>query len=450
MVCITPCLPEEQIRVRKTSDQMTSEEKQEEYSPNMDSDAVMLLARTIIQEEDEEMEEFGANLHLDEDMDILGDPEYVAAVAKESTPCAAVRRREDLVKTEEFYDFVRRTNVEQDEILRETVHRTTNPGSKPLGTTVHAAFNLMRHNDEVLRDSGLNTFRPAVGNVKCVILDEVSMLSADTFDRIDSRLRQITYNYNEPFGGLHIVMCGDLRQLRPLRATVQQKDASFSTILTKIGDGRVLEPQDISVIESRFVTADRAAAIPPSAIRIFYANKEVDAFNIDVASQCVCDAQETVAIDSYIGYKTSDECVRARAKIASLRHTETGNLPRTILLARGAVGVLHKKEDKGGNTNEVVILWLNFDGQTGRLNEQFPVVQASAVTVLKSQGATYFFVVDEYDRKHPQQLVYVALSLAAGSVPGLAGFFPLLAAWNPLKLVKMPENISVLTLSMPM
>ncbi|KAG0420312.1 hypothetical protein HPB47_003578 [Ixodes persulcatus] len=266
------------------------------------------------------------------------------------------------------------------------------------GTTVHAAFNLMRHNDGVLRDSGLNTFRPAVGNVKCVILDEVSMLSADTFDRLDSRLRQITYNYNEPFGGLHIVMCGDLRQLRPLRASevfkrarghkifsfevqwhslsyfsllraVQQKDASFSTILTKIGDGRVLEPQDISVIESRFVTADRAAAIPPSAIRIFYANKEVDAFNIDVASQCVCDVQEAVAIDSYIGYKTSDECVRARAKIASLTHTETGNLPRTILLATGAVGVLHKKEDKGGNTNEVVILWLNFDGQTGRLNE---------------------------------------------------------------------------------
>ncbi|KAH6928892.1 hypothetical protein HPB50_020700 [Hyalomma asiaticum] len=41
---------------------------------------------------------------------------------------------------------------------------------------------------------------------------------------------------------------------------------------------------------------------------------------------------------------------------------------------------------------------------------QFPLVQASAITVHKSQGATYSEVVYEYAKNHPQKLVYVALS----------------------------------------
>ncbi|KAH7964859.1 hypothetical protein HPB49_001930 [Dermacentor silvarum] len=41
---------------------------------------------------------------------------------------------------------------------------------------------------------------------------------------------------------------------------------------------------------------------------------------------------------------------------------------------------------------------------------QFPLVQASAITVHKSQGGTYASVVYEYARTHSQKLVYVALS----------------------------------------
>lgn len=42
--------------------------------------------------------------------------------------------------------------------------------------------------------------------------------------------------------------------------------------------------------------------------------------------------------------------------------------------------------------------------------KQFPVVQVSAVTVRKSRGVAYSSVVYEYDKKHPQNLVCVALS----------------------------------------
>ncbi|KAH7965285.1 hypothetical protein HPB49_005910 [Dermacentor silvarum] len=50
--------------------------------------------------------------------------------------------------------------------------------------------------DAGLGDSELNTFRVAFRNVKCVIVDEVSMLSSDNLNTIDGRLKQITQKLN--------------------------------------------------------------------------------------------------------------------------------------------------------------------------------------------------------------------------------------------------------------
>ncbi|KAH7955402.1 hypothetical protein HPB52_000824 [Rhipicephalus sanguineus] len=70
--------------------------------------------------------------------------------------------------------------------------------------------------DGGLRPSDLNTFRCAFRRVKCVIIDEVRMMSADQLKLVDCRLRQITQRLTEPFGGLDVILCGDLRQLPPV------------------------------------------------------------------------------------------------------------------------------------------------------------------------------------------------------------------------------------------
>ncbi|KAH7933317.1 hypothetical protein HPB49_011429 [Dermacentor silvarum] len=70
------------------------------------------------------------------------------------------------------------------------------------GLIVHAALKLSMRADRGLRDGDLNSFRTAFTNVKCVILDEFSMMSSDSLARVDDCLRQITGNYNDPFGGL--------------------------------------------------------------------------------------------------------------------------------------------------------------------------------------------------------------------------------------------------------
>lgn len=46
--------------------------------------------------------------------------------------------------------------------------------------------------------------------------------------------------------------------------------------------------------------------------------------------------------------------------------------------------------------------------------KQFPVMQASAVTIHKSQGRTYSEVVYDYHKSRPQKLVYSALSHHSG------------------------------------
>lgn len=55
---------------------------------------------------------------------------------------------------------------------------------------------------------------------------------------------------------------------------------------------------------------------------------------------------------------------------------------------------------------------LTIDRKTGVscTRRQFPLVQASAITVHKSQGGTYSSVVYEHSKTHPQKLVCVALS----------------------------------------
>src|SRR5690606_29648102 len=52
--------------------------------------------------------------------------------------------------------------------------------------------------------------------IDLLIIDEVSMLRADLLDAIDHRLRTVKGNFSEPFGGVQVLMIGDLFQLPPI------------------------------------------------------------------------------------------------------------------------------------------------------------------------------------------------------------------------------------------
>src|SRR5690606_15850231 len=52
--------------------------------------------------------------------------------------------------------------------------------------------------------------------IDLLIIDEVSMLRADVLDAIDYRLRSVKGNFDEAFGGVQVLMIGDLFQLPPI------------------------------------------------------------------------------------------------------------------------------------------------------------------------------------------------------------------------------------------
>jgi len=58
--------------------------------------------------------------------------------------------------------------------------------------------------------------RKLIREIELLIIDEVSMLRADTLDAIDTVLRHIRRKRNLPFGGIQILFIGDLLQLPPV------------------------------------------------------------------------------------------------------------------------------------------------------------------------------------------------------------------------------------------
>ncbi|GFV85408.1 ATP-dependent DNA helicase [Trichonephila clavipes] len=100
------------------------------------------------------------------------------------------------------------------------------------------------------------------------------MISAQLLLKVDSRLKQITGNFHSNFGGLDIILIGELRQLPPVRSTpiykqpkqiiigpiswrdlkfyelnevMRQANQQFSSILTKIGNSEQLDKMEITL-----------------------------------------------------------------------------------------------------------------------------------------------------------------------------------------------------------
>ena len=83
------------------------------------------------------------------------------------------------------------------------------------GTTIYSLLVLMK---ATLTSQRLLGLQQLMQEVKLLIIDEYSFLSAAFFDLLDQRLRSVFPHSHRPFGGLNIVLCGDPAQLPPVRA----------------------------------------------------------------------------------------------------------------------------------------------------------------------------------------------------------------------------------------
>lgn len=96
------------------------------------------------------------------------------------------------------------------------------------GITIHPALRIAINRLLPLSFETVSLFRTVFRFVKIILIDEISMVSAQMLQKIDSRLKQITGNIDALFGGLDIILIGDLRQLPPVRATPIYKQCKTS------------------------------------------------------------------------------------------------------------------------------------------------------------------------------------------------------------------------------
>ncbi|MDL9977815.1 ATP-dependent DNA helicase [Microbacterium sp. ASV49] len=113
------------------------------------------------------------------------------------------------------------------------------------GQTIHSLFRLPIGliADQELEQS--DATRKILNAIDTLVIDEISMVSADLMDAIDRSLRQARGRRREPFGGVQVVMFGDPYQLAPVpprgdeRRYVDDHYRSFWFFDARVWTGRV-------------------------------------------------------------------------------------------------------------------------------------------------------------------------------------------------------------------
>lgn len=93
------------------------------------------------------------------------------------------------------------------------------------GTTIHSFFQipfnpfiptLSGKRDLMDKIKMRSQRRKLLQELELLVIDEISMVRCDTLDAIDTVLRQVRHQYQEPFGGVQVIFIGDLFQLSPV------------------------------------------------------------------------------------------------------------------------------------------------------------------------------------------------------------------------------------------
>ncbi|XP_071480520.1 uncharacterized protein [Diadema antillarum] len=199
------------------------------------------------------------------------------------------------------------------------------------GHTCHAAFKLpiqKRKDDDYipLSTEKLASMKEALQDTKVVIIDEMSMVSADMLLTIHRRLCDVMGS-NEPFGGVSILAVGDLMQLpavaqRPIymppddeiaaeygslwtshfkvieltEIQRQKDDQDFAHLLNRVRIGKQTE-KDIAVLQSR-QTSKSATEYPVDVIHMFVSNRMKDEHNSRMLEKLPSQKFSFMAVDS--------------------------------------------------------------------------------------------------------------------------------------------------------
>ncbi|NLT26556.1 MAG: AAA family ATPase [Microbacteriaceae bacterium] len=327
------------------------------------------------------------------------------------------------------------------------------------GQTIHSLFKLpigIIGNQPIEQSREV---KKLLNTIDTLVIDEISMVSADLLDAIDRSLRQARQRKAEPFGGVQVVMFGDPFQLAPvppsdpderawlrdtyrsmwffdahvwreaemrihaLREIHRQHDEEFRQLLTAVRYGQVT-----AEMAGRLNEVGARPAPDDGIITLASRNAQVTRINAQrlagLPGRSMTAAAEVIG--DFGGARTfpADEQLELKegAQVMFLRNDVDQRW------VNGSVGVVSRIDrtvyvEIDGEEHEVEpIVWeklkYSYDPATKELSRdvigefhQFPLRLAWAVTIHKSQGKTYDrAVVDLGARAFSPGQTYVALS----------------------------------------
>ena len=334
------------------------------------------------------------------------------------------------------------------------------------GQTLHSFFKFPPRLIEPTDVRRLRTAR-LIKAVETLIIDEVSMVRSDMLDAIDRSLK-LNRGSKRPFGGVRMILSGDLHQLPPvvrgeeheileeryggayffnapgfrdgefsllaLKHVFRQSDPKFLAILGSIRQGRLL-PADQRLLED--CVTDRSA-IDASETHVVLTPNNNNAFRINLARLDALGSRAKTypaSIDGKFDERTfpteADLELKEGARVMLIRNAPEGRWVNGTLATVEGFGDKSVIVAIKGRAYEIEpVAWENhrysLDNDTQKVKretigtfKQLPLRLAYAITIHKSQGMTLDRVYLDFDRgmfAHGQ--AYVALSRAT-SLEGL-------------------------------
>ena len=301
-----------------------------------------------------------------------------------------------------------------------------------------------------------------IRSLDLLVIDEISMVRADVLDAIDAVLRRFKNRY-QPFGGLQLLMIGDLQQLAPvvkeddwnilqkyydtayffsslalkksafigieLRHIYRQSDSTFIDLLNKVRENK-LDIPGLQLLNSRYkpgfspaendgyitLTTHNYQAQQINRARLQKLSAKEYTFTCNVNGEF---PEYSYPADEVLEVKAGAQVMFLKNDLSGLQRYYNGKIGKVIRVTDetievqcpGETEIIDVERDVWENTkyklNESTTeIEENVVGKF----EQFPLKLAWAITIHKSQGLTFEKAIIDARQSFAHGQVYVALS----------------------------------------